>query len=97
MARWQPQGNNEPPVSSIQPRYRRLFTVGALLDETIQLFRQHWLTLALFGLVALIPSWILLVVLYVGGFDRDVGVSASRSQSFEDFPVAAFILLMVLA
>jgi hypothetical protein len=51
---------------SLQPRYRRLLTVGALLDESIQLFREHWITLALFSLVALVPSWLLLMVTSVG-------------------------------
>jgi hypothetical protein len=79
MARWQPQGNIEPPASTIQPRYRRLLTVGALLDESIQLFRQHWITLAWFGLVALVPSWLLLLLIYATGFQRAVVASSASA------------------
>jgi hypothetical protein len=52
---------------SLQPRYRRLLTVGALLDESIQLFREHWLTLALYSLIALVPSWVVLTLSFVVG------------------------------
>jgi len=47
---------------SLQPRYRRLLTVGALLDESILLFRQHWIAFALFSLVALVPQWLVLLL-----------------------------------
>jgi hypothetical protein len=52
----------------LQPRYRRLLTVGGLLDEAIQVFRQHWITFALFSLVALLPSWLLVMLSYAAGF-----------------------------
>jgi hypothetical protein len=52
---------------ALQPRYRRLFTVGALLDASIQLFREHWNTLALYSLIALLPSWLLLLISYAIG------------------------------
>jgi len=87
MARWQPQGNND----AIQPRYRRIFTVGALLDETIHLFRQHWITLALFGTVALVPSWLLLLFLYLGGFNESLATSSAN------VPVIPIVMLMTLA
>jgi hypothetical protein len=89
MARWQPQGNND--AVQIQPRYRRIFTVGALLDETIALFRQHWVTLALFGTVALVPSWLLLAFLYLGGFNESVATSSTN------VPVVPIVILMTLA
>jgi len=97
MARWQSQGNNEPSASTLQPRYRRLFTVGALVDETIQLFRHNWLRFALFATVALIPSWLLLVVVYLGGFQRNFTATASRLNSIEDFPIGALLAVMGLA
>ena len=46
----------------LQPRYRRLMSVGELLDESIRLFRQSWMRFALIGSVALIPSGVLLVL-----------------------------------
>lgn len=52
-------------MSSLQPRYRRLFTVAALLDESIQLFREHWITLALYSLIALAPSWVFLMAISI--------------------------------
>ena len=97
MARWQSQGNNEPPASGLQPRYRRLFSVGALLDETIQLFRHHWLRLALFGTVALIPSWLILLVVYLGGFQSTFAADAAQSSSIQDFPIGALIGVIGLA
>ncbi len=57
-------------VISLQPRYRRLLTVGALLDESISLYRAHWVTFALFSLIALVPAWAVSLTFYVGGFQR---------------------------
>ncbi len=94
MARWQPQGNNDAPASSLQPRYRRLLSVGALLDESIQLFRQHWITLALFGLAALVPSWLVLLILYTGGFQQRVLLGSLDTDA--SFPIAALAMVMGL-
>jgi hypothetical protein len=43
----------------LQPRYRRLLDTGALLDESVRLFREHWRTFALTSAVALVPYGIL--------------------------------------
>jgi Membrane domain of glycerophosphoryl diester phosphodiesterase len=94
MARWQPQGNNRPSASRIQPRYRRLLTVGALLDESIQLFRQHWITLALFGLVALVPSWLLLTAMYASGLQLGFISTAVETDSFATFPFLDLAMLL---
>jgi len=93
MARSEPNGNHEASASALQPRYRRIFTVGALLDETIQLFRQHWITLALFGLVALVPSWLLILYVYVGGVSGAFTTAAARATSFETFPLIGILVL----
>lgn len=97
MARWQPQGNNAPSASRIQPRYRRLLTVGALLDESIHLFRQHWITLALFGLVALVPSWLLLTIVYAGELQRGFISAAAETDSFTTFPFFELAALLALS
>jgi membrane-anchored glycerophosphoryl diester phosphodiesterase (GDPDase) len=92
MAFSQPQGNNDLSPRGLLPRYRRLLSVGAVLDESIQLFRQHWTTLALYGLVALIPSWVLTMLTYATGFQR-----ASTAPSFDrDFPFAQLVGLVLL-
>src|SRR5262245_34057140 len=93
MARSEPNGNNEASASALQPRYRRIFTVGALLDETIQLFRHHWITLALFGLVALVPSWLVILYLYVGGIQGAFTTAAARANSLQDFPLISIGVL----
>lgn len=94
MARWQPNGNNELTASSIQPRYRRLLSVGGVLDESIQLFRQHWTTLALFGLVGLVPSWLLLVITYAGGFQSSLLFAPSGGPSSLNGPVIVSIVVV---
>jgi Membrane domain of glycerophosphoryl diester phosphodiesterase len=69
----------------LQPRYRRLLTIGALLDESIVLFREHWITLALFSLVALAPSWLLLFVIDL--IARPVALSRPDLPSAQDWAV----------
>jgi membrane-anchored glycerophosphoryl diester phosphodiesterase (GDPDase) len=93
MAFSQPQGNNDLPTSLL-PRYRRLLSVGAVLDESIQLFRQHWITLALYGLVALIPSWVLTMLAFAGGFQSSL---IAPSLNSDVFPFVLFGGLLVLS
>jgi hypothetical protein len=55
---------NTPPHAtnaSLQPRYRRLLSFGDLLDESVRLYRQHFVSFALISAVALLPSGLLLV------------------------------------
>lgn len=40
---------------ALQPRYRRLLGVGALLDESIRQYREHWRTFVATSVVALLP------------------------------------------
>jgi hypothetical protein len=40
---------------SLQPRYRRLLGVGALLDESIRLYREHWRTFLAVSAISLVP------------------------------------------
>src|SRR5579859_3245484 len=48
-------------------RYRRVLTFGDVLDETMLLFRQHWLTFALVSAISLIPPGLLVVWLSATG------------------------------
>jgi hypothetical protein len=93
MAFSQPQGNNDVP-SGLQPRYRRVLSVGSVLDESVQLFRQHWLTLAQYGLVALIPSWLLTMLAFAGGFQSSL---IAPSLTGDDFPFAMLGGLLILS
>jgi len=44
-----------PSMGTLQARYRRVLSFGDVLDESIRLFRQHWVNFALVSAVALIP------------------------------------------
>jgi hypothetical protein len=44
-----------PDKNALLPRYRRVLGVGALLDECIRLFRDHWRTFAVMSAVSLVP------------------------------------------
>ena len=46
----------------LEPRYRRILTFGDLLDESIGLFRRHWVTFAVVSAVWLIPPGLLAVL-----------------------------------
>jgi hypothetical protein len=51
----------------LEPRYRRILTFGDLLDESIGLFRRHWVTFALVSAVWLIPPGLLAVLFSASG------------------------------
>ena len=55
-----------PDKNALQPRYRRLLGVGALLDESVRLFRERWRSFAVVSAVALLPFGILSVGVSVG-------------------------------
>ena len=65
------------PTRSLLPRYRRLFAFGDILDESVRLFRQHWLSFAIVSAVAFLPSGLLLVGAAAGGL-------MSNAYSFAD-------------
>jgi len=48
-------------------RFRRVLTFGDVLDESVLLFRQHWLTFALVSAISLIPPGLLVVWLSATG------------------------------
>jgi hypothetical protein len=47
--------------ATLQPRYRRLHSFGDLLDESVRLYRQHFVCFALISAIALLPSGLILV------------------------------------
>jgi hypothetical protein len=56
-----------PAVGSLQPRYRRLFTFGDVLDESVRLYRAHWVAFALVSAVSLLPPGLVLVAYSAAG------------------------------
>jgi hypothetical protein len=51
----------------LEPRYRRVLSFGDVLDESIGLFRRHWVVFALVSAVCLIPPGLLEVLITFGG------------------------------
>jgi hypothetical protein len=51
----------------LDPRFRRMLSFGDVLDESIGLFRRHWLTFATVSAVWLIPPGLLSVLLTLSG------------------------------
>ena len=65
------------PSSTLLPRYRRLFAFGDILDESVRLFRERWLSFAIVSAVAFLPPGLLLVGAAASGL-------MSSSYSFAD-------------
>jgi hypothetical protein len=53
--------------SPLLTRYRRVLTFGDVLDESIQLFRQRWISFAIISAVALLPPGLVSVWLSASG------------------------------
>jgi hypothetical protein len=64
-------------AGTLQPRYRRVLSFGDVLDESIRLFRQHWITFALVSAPALLPPGLIVVGLSAAGL-------VARSVSLAD-------------
>jgi hypothetical protein len=75
--------------NALQPRYRRLLGVGALLDESVRLFREHWRTFAATSAVALVPSGVLNVGLGLAG--AAVGTQPALVTSLFTRPTALLV------
>ena len=69
--------DSAPQTASLQPRYRRLLSIGDVLDESMALFRRHWISFALVSAVSLLPPGLVLVWLSGAGL-------ISRSVSFAE-------------
>jgi hypothetical protein len=77
-----------PMSAPLSARYRRPLTFGAVLDETVQLFRRRWLTLLAIQLATLVP-YVLVLALFGGlGFLALSNNSAAVAQAAATNPAA---------
>jgi hypothetical protein len=51
----------------LEPRYRRILSFGDVLDESIGLFRRHWLVYALVSAACLLPAGLIEVLITLSG------------------------------
>jgi hypothetical protein len=75
----QPSLKQEPP-SAQALRYRRILTFGDVLDESVRLYRQHFLTFAIVSAIALLPSGLVLA----WATSSSVGSLARTSAAFQN-------------
>jgi hypothetical protein len=69
------------------PRYRRVLTFGDVLDESVQVFRQHWVSFALLSAVSLLPPGLIGVWLSASGtFGPTVSVGQLQTGRIELTP-----------
>jgi hypothetical protein len=89
----------------LQPRYRRILSFGDVLDESIGLFRQHWVVFALVSAVCLLPPGLIELLMAAGGAlnNRDLlrelasgGTPSVSTVSAEVGPVLVISLLTAL-
>jgi hypothetical protein len=69
---FQPGASRAAPAETtpaLQPRYRRILTFSDILDESVRLYRQHFVTFAFISAVALLPSGLVLVGVSAAGLD----------------------------
>jgi len=71
------------PAGALQLRYRRILSFGDVLDESVRLFRQHWITFALVSAVSLIPPGLISIWLSGSGLLRS-------SYNLSDFQPGRF-------
>jgi hypothetical protein len=86
----------------LEPRYRRILSFGDVLDESIGLFRRHWVVFALVSAICLIPPGLLAVsVTGSGAFDTNALARQLRTgrpptlESMSGFAGAALLLYVV--
>ena len=80
----------------LEPRYRRLFDFADVLDESIQLYRRHWLTFATVSALCLIPPGLFAIWLGASGaLDTNALLNEARGgrvPSFDSYmPLASAI------
>ncbi len=72
-------------AASLQPRYRRLLSFGDVLDESMLLFRRHWISFALVSAVSLLPPSLVLVWISGAGFlSRSFSLAELQSGRLSD-------------
>jgi hypothetical protein len=70
---------------SLQPRYRRLYTFGDVLDESVRLYRAHWVPLALVSAVSLLPPGLIVVGVSAAGLlSTSFNFAALQAGSFDN-------------
>ena len=90
--------DSAPQTASLQPRYRRLLSIGDVLDESMALFRRHWISFALVSAVSLMPPGLVLVWLSGAGMiSRSVSFAELQSGRFADSTAATDQLVGQLA
>jgi hypothetical protein len=89
----------DPYPGLLLPRLRRLLSVGALLDETIVIFREHWRTMAVVNAIALLPLALLPLALTPLGLDRLLRSSFVPTARFDLAAplIAGFAVYLVIA
>jgi hypothetical protein len=92
-----------PPERQLEPRYRRVLSFGDVLDESIGLFRRHWVVFALVSAVWLIPPGLVTVLVTASGAFDTTGL-VSELEIGEVPPlsslsqlVAGFVLVYVVS
>jgi len=69
------------------PRYRRVLTFGDVLDESVQIFRQHWVSFALVSAVSLLPPGLIGVWLGASGaLTQTVSLAEIQSGRLDQNP-----------
>jgi hypothetical protein len=77
------QDERGPAVGALLPRYRRVLAFGDVLDESVRVFRQHWVNFALVSAIALFPPGFLLIWVSASGFiSRPEAVADLASGNF---------------
>ena len=90
--------DSAPQTASLQPRYRRLLSIGDVLDESMLLFRRHWVSFALVSAVSLLPPGLLLVWLSGAGLiSRSITLAELQSGRLADTTAANDQLIAQLA
>jgi len=86
----------------LEPRYRRILSFGDVLDESIGLFRRHWLVFALVSAVCLLPPGLFTVLLALSGtldssnFARQLQFGETPTPAALTRLVGPFLLLYVV-
>jgi hypothetical protein len=87
----------------LDPRYRRILSFGDVLDESIGLFRHHWLVYATVSAACLLPAGVISVLLTLGGaFDTrplTASLAAGEPPDFASLSglIAAISVIYVIA
>jgi hypothetical protein len=93
-----------PPIQerALEPRYRRILSFGDVLDESIGLFRRHWVVFAMVSAIFLLPPGLFSVVFALSGaldstaFSRPFATGRPPTPADLTQFVGPFLLLYVV-